>query len=79
MIARIIQDLAFAGRMLRKSPGFSIAVIPTLGVGIGSNVAIYSIIHAVLLSELPYPEPDRLVAISETWGGIVRRLHIPIT
>jgi len=55
--------------MLRKSPGFSLAAILTLAVGIGINVAIYSVIHAVLLSALPYPESDRLVAISETAGG----------
>jgi putative ABC transport system permease protein len=77
MIAHIIQDLAFAARMLRKSPGFGIAVILTLGVGIGINVAIYSIIHAVLLSELPYPESDRLVAISERWGGNVSPTSYP--
>src|SRR5260370_37133804 len=77
MIAHIIQDLAFASRMLRKSPGFTIAVILTLGVGIGINVAIYSIIHAVLLKELPYPEPDRLVAISETSGGVVSPSSYP--
>src|SRR5260370_11823332 len=77
MIAHIIQDLAFASRMLRKSPGFTIAVILTLGVGIGINVAIYSIIHAVLLTELPYPEPDRLVAISETSGGVVSPTSYP--
>jgi putative ABC transport system permease protein len=77
MIAHIIQDLAFAGRMLRKSPGFTIAVILTLGVGIGINVAIYSVIHAVLLSELPYPEPDRLVAISETSAGNVSPTSYP--
>jgi putative ABC transport system permease protein len=77
MIAHIIQDLAFAGRMLRKSPGFTIAVILTLGVGIGINVAIYSVIHAVLLSELPYPGPDRLVAISEIWGDNVSPTSYP--
>lgn len=71
MIANIFQDLAFSCRLLRKSPGFTLAVVLTLGVGIGINVAIYSVIHAVLLSELPYPEPDRLVAISETAGGSV--------
>jgi predicted permease len=64
-----MNDLRFALRQLRKSPGFTLAAILTLGVGIGINVAIYSIVHSVLLSELPYPEPDRLVAISETIGG----------
>ena len=64
-----MNDLKFALRQLRKSPGFALAAILTLGVGIGINVAIYSVVHSVLLSELPYPEPDRLVAISETLGG----------
>jgi putative ABC transport system permease protein len=61
-----VNDLKFALRRLRKSPGFTVAVVVTLGVGIGINVAMYSIIHAVLLSELPFPEASRLVAISET-------------
>jgi len=60
-----MNDLKFTFRQLRKAPGFTIAVVVTLGVGIGINVAMYSIIHAVLLSELPFPEADRLVAISE--------------
>jgi putative ABC transport system permease protein len=71
IIATAIQDVAFAGRMLRKSPGFTFAAVLTLAVGIGINVAIYSVIHAVLLSALPFPESDRLVAISETAGGNV--------
>jgi putative ABC transport system permease protein len=71
IIATAIQDLTFAGRMLRKSPGFAVAAVLTLAVGIGLNVAIYSIIHSVLLSPLPYPESDRLVAIAETgWGTV---------
>jgi putative ABC transport system permease protein len=71
MIANIFRDLAFTCRLLRKSPGFTLAAVLTLAVGIGINVAIYSLIHAVLLSALPYPESDRLVAISETAGGNV--------
>ncbi|HMG04116.1 MAG TPA: ABC transporter permease [Chthoniobacterales bacterium] len=71
MIANLLQDLSFTFRLLRKSPGFTLAAVLTLGVGIGINVAIYSVVHAVLLSELPYPEPERLVAITETAGGSV--------
>ena len=57
--------------MLRKSPGFAVAAVLTLAVGIGLNVAIYSVIHSVLLSPLPYPESDRLVTIVETgWGTV---------
>jgi predicted permease len=69
VIANVIQDLAFTFRLFRKSPGFSIAAVVSLGVGIGINVAIYSVIHGVLLSELPYPEPDRLVSIWEMSTG----------
>ncbi len=69
MIANILQDSAFTFRLFRKSPGFAVAAVLTLGIGIGINVAIYSVIHAVLLSELPFPEPNRLVAISEFAGG----------
>lgn len=72
-----MNDLKFAFRQLRKSPGFTIAVVLTLGVGIGINVAMYSVIHAVLLSELPFPEPDRLVAISETWAGDISPMSYP--
>jgi putative ABC transport system permease protein len=72
-----MNDLKFAFRQLRKSPGFTVVVVLTLAVGIGINVAIYSVIQAVLLSELPYPEPDRLVAISEIWGDNVSPTSYP--
>src|SRR5437867_4097728 len=72
-----MHDLKFALRQLRKSPGFTVAVVLTLGVGIGINVAMYSIIHAILLSELPFPEPDRLVAISETWPDGISPMSYP--
>jgi predicted permease len=70
-VETFFRDLWFAGRMLLKNPGFTLIAVLTLAVGIGVNVAMYSVIHAVLLSELPYPEPDRLVAISEMSGGNV--------
>jgi putative ABC transport system permease protein len=72
-----MNDLKFALRQLRKTPGFSFVVILTLAVGIGINVAMYSVIHAVLLSELPFPDADRLVAISEAWRDNISPTSYP--
>jgi len=63
------QDLGYAARTLRKSPAFLAVVALSLALGIGANSTIYSVLNAVLYRPLPYREPNRLMAISETEAG----------
>ena len=59
----LLRDLRFGGRLLRKSPGFTLVVIVTLALGIGANSAIFSIINAVMFRPLPFANPEELVAL----------------
>jgi putative ABC transport system permease protein len=68
-----IRDFRYAARLLARSPGFTIAALATLAVGIGATSAIYSVVRTVMLESLPYHQPDRLVSIWETNRGATSR------
>jgi predicted permease len=69
MLTDLWQDLRFGARLLLKQPGFSLIIVLTLGLGIGANTAIFSVIDALLLKRLPVEQPERLFTLAANYPG----------
>ena len=80
-MGNLLNDLKQSLRMLIKNPGFSIAAIAALTLGIGANTAIFTVVNTVLLKPLTYPDPDRIVQFMNTYpdgsdpGASVTKFH----
>ncbi|MGH9158408.1 MAG: ADOP family duplicated permease, partial [Vicinamibacteraceae bacterium] len=77
--ASVVQDFRYAARMLRRSAGYTVVVVATLGLGIGLNTATFTIVNAVLIRPLGFSEPERLIALHEgpSAGGADRKFSPP--
>ena len=81
VVESVLSDLKFTLRRLLKAPGFTIAVLLTLAVGIGANTAVFTVVDSILLKPLPYPDSDHIVSLSldaPGAGGLAIRRPQPL-
>jgi predicted permease len=66
LVSEFVSDLRYAGRALRRRPGFAVLAVAIMAIGIGANTAVFSVVNGVLLRSLPYPGADRIVVLRTT-------------
>jgi putative ABC transport system permease protein len=78
---RLLQDVRFGWRLLRRSPGFTASAVLALASGVGATTAVFTLLDRVVLRPLPYPEPDRLVMVWDTNPGkaLIHERISPVT
>jgi len=79
MIASIVQDIRYALRQLRKSPGFALTAVAVLALGLGADKAVFTLIDGILLRPLPYAQAGRLVAVNTSSQNGFNSLHDALT
>jgi hypothetical protein len=78
-LTTLIQDVRYALRQLRKTPGFTITVLLTLALGIGANAAIFTLVNSMLLQNLPVTDPKTLVRLGDANDCCVSIRYSPAT
>src|SRR5688572_32274226 len=71
---KLLQDVRYALRSLLRQPSFALTAILTLALGVGATTAIFSVVYAVLLKPLPFPEPERVVSVLGFWTKTGQRM-----